>query len=187
MSEFSRALRTIDLQCSTDGPMVVLPEGDGQPAQEPFVFPHLPWSTMNWLGALGDRVWDQHEVCCALLLLINPARRCWGVTCPPQQPREDGVSWQMTDAVPMGNNPETPRHIGGTFQMARADSPEQVLELIPTCDGLHLIHPVGMELAGAWSFLRVQGQLSLRNSEEIVFDDWGMRMDEVIRVLGLSS
>jgi len=185
MSEYSRVLENLELRAEDDGPMVVLPrEGEG-PENVPFPFPHLPLSTINWLGALGGRIWDQHEVCCALLLLINPARRCWGVTVPPQKPRTDGVSWQMADAVPMGNMPETQLYIGGTYQMARADDPEQAISLTPQADGLHFVHAVDIEPAGAWSFLRVEGQLSVCYPEEVVFDDWGARIDEVMRVLGL--
>ena len=92
MSNFSHALQKIELKETAKGPQVVLPDpGDGT-SLKPFDFPYLPYSTLNWLGALGQRVWNEHRKCCALLLLINPERRCWGVTCPPQKPRRDGVS-----------------------------------------------------------------------------------------------
>lgn len=150
MSQFSRALQTIELTSNGDDLLVVLPEGEEQPNQKSFPFPPLPWSTMNWLGALGGSVWNQHEMCCALLLLINPDRRCWGCTLPPQTPRKDGVRWQMSDAVAMGNTPDTPRHIGGTYQMAQVQHPDEALSLVPEIDGLHIIHPTGMEPAGAY-------------------------------------
>lgn len=182
-----RELLNINLVSGNDGPMVVLPEEEGLTSHEQFAFPSLPWSTMNWLGTLGNRIWNEHRVCCALLLLINPERRCLGITVPPQLPREDGVSWQMSDGVPHGNTVETPRHVGGSFQMAVVDNPDQALSLVPQADGLHLIHAVGHEPAGLWMFLRVQGELTLENPCDIVFDDWGARCSAVMKVLGLHS
>ena len=44
------------------------------------MLPPLRWSMMNWLGALGGSIWNQHEMCCVLLLLIDPTERCWGLT-----------------------------------------------------------------------------------------------------------
>lgn len=111
MDKTYRKLMSVKLESGPDGPMVVLPPDDEHTTEETFALPHLPWSTMNWLGALGGRIWEQHEVCCALLLLINPARQCWGITVPPQKPREDGAWWQLSDAVPMGNTPDTPRYM----------------------------------------------------------------------------
>ena len=185
--KLNRELLNINLKAGHDGPLVILPEEEGLPSPEPFAFPPMPWSTLIWLGTLGGSIWDQHKVCCSLLLLLNPQRRCWGITVPPQKPRREGVSWQMTDTVPMGNTPDTPHHIGGTFQMAQADNPEQVLDLVPKVDGLHLVHRAGAEQAGAWMFLRVEGELALQNPNDIIVDDWGSRIAEVMRVLDLHS
>ncbi|MGB1125727.1 MAG: hypothetical protein ACPG4Q_11015 [Phycisphaeraceae bacterium] len=184
--ESNRQLTNVNLKSSPDGPMVVLPNEEGQRCYEPFAFPPLPWSTMNWLGTLSDKIWNQHQVCCALLLLLNPERRCWGVTVPRQESRRDGVSWQLEDFVPNGNTPDTPRHAGGSFQMSVADDPEQAMSLVPQTDGLHLVHPVGMEPAGVWMFLRVEGELTLENPNDIVVDDWSVRCTDVMRVLGLA-
>ena len=188
MQQFEQSLRNISLESQGDRPTVVVPdlesESDGVLR---FDFPPLPASTLNWLGALGVNIWAQHELCCALLLLLNPERRCWSVTVPPQKLQTDGVSWQMTDAVAMDHTPKTPLFIGGTYQMAQADDPDQVVSLIPQTDGLHLVHAVGRQPAGAWAFLRVGGELSLRYPGDIIFDDMAARTAEVMRVLGLSS
>ena len=181
-----RELLNVHLKEGSAGPVVVLPESDGVPRHEPFGFPLFPCSTLNWLGALSGTIWNQHEVCCALLLLIDPTRRRWGITAPPQQPPPDGVNWKLTDYLSRDNTSEMPRHVGGTYQMAVADDPEQALELILQADGLHLVHPVGMEPAGAWMFLRVEGELTLQNPSDIVFDDWSARFTDVMRLIGLA-
>ena len=187
MSEFSQMLRNIDLKETANGPQVMLPDTAEDANHEPFDFPHLPYSTLNWLGALGQRVWNEHSMCCALLLLINPERRCWGVTTPPQKPRRDGVSWQMTEASPVGEDPQAPLYVGGTFQMAQVDKPEQAVGLVPEIDGLHLVHAVNVFPAGVWTFLRMEGKLSLRYADEVIYNDWDARINEVIRVLGLKK
>ena len=183
----NRELLNVYLESGSDGPMVILPEEEGQPSYEPFSFPPLPWSTMNWMGTLGDKIWDQHEVCCALLLLLNPERRCWGLTVPRQQSRRDGASWQLEDSVPYGNTSEMPRYVGGSFQMAVVDNPEQALGLIPHADGLHLVHTIHQEPAGVGMFLRVEDELTLQNPNDIVVDDWSARCTDVMRALGLDA
>lgn len=187
MSKFSHALQRINLKETAKGPQVMLPDAGEGTTQEPFDFPNLPYSTLNWLGALGQRVWNEHRKCCALLLLINPQRRCWGVTTPPQKPRRDGVSWQMTEATPVGDHSGEPLYVGGTFQMAQVEKPEQAVGLVPEIDGLHLVHAVDVFPTGAWTFLRMEGRLSLRYADEVIYNDWDARINDVIRVLGLKK
>lgn len=124
MEPFGKPLRIIRLESQDHGLVSMVdfvgPEGDDVLR---FDLPALPVSTLTWLGALGDSIWEEHKVCCSLLLLINHNRHCWGVTVLPQNPRPDCVSWQMADAVPMSNTANIPIHVGGTFYMAPATDP----------------------------------------------------------------
>ena len=186
MDKEIQTLRSITLESGNGGPVVVLPALDAE-GDEPsrFLLPPLPSSTLNWLGRFAETVWQQHQKCCALLLLVNPERRSWGLTVPPQSSRRDGVSWQLADAVPKGEVDPDKLLVGGTFQTTALSTPDEAADIIPPTDGLHLVQPVNIELGGSWVYLRVAGRLDTPHPEALVTDDWGARIHEVMRYLNL--
>lgn len=186
MSEHFQPLKSIQLESGPDGPSLILPStGKGNDRSALAPLPHFPFSTLSWLGAFGQTVWQQHEVCTALLLLVNPERMCWGITAPVQTPRRDGVSWRLADAVPKGDLDPSRLFVGGSFQTSILTSLDDAADLVPATDGLHLISPVNIKPAGTWCFLRVGGQLDAIDPQTMVTDDWGLRIAEVMRYLNL--
>jgi hypothetical protein len=167
-------------------PVAVFPTTTADDNDRPrFLMPPLPFSTLYWLGTFGETVWQQHERCCALLLLLNTEFRSWGLTAPPQSPRRDGVSWRLADAVPHGEVDPEQLFVAGSFQTTRLTSPDEAQSLVPCHDGLHLVHSVEAEEAGAWCYLRVAGKLDTPHPETLIFDDYGARIYEVMRYLNL--
>lgn len=165
--------------------MILKDAPDGGELPSRLLLPRIPLSTMNWLGAFGQAVWERHQKCHALLLLANPIRQSWSVTVPPQSPREDGVSWRVANVVPHGEVDPGTHLVAGSFQMCRAAVPEDALDLVPPGDGLHLIHPVTVQPGGLWSFLRVAGQLDQYRPEDLIVDDQRVHIEQVMKLLNL--
>lgn len=188
MNTVSRPLQCITLESSSEGPLIVQPDGSHQ-SQDAYdsILPHLPSSMMAWLGCFGKTVWERHRCCCALLLMLSPDNQSWSVTAPPQSAREDGVSWQNADAVP--EDLALPGHVivGGSFQTTRLTSPDEAESLVALTDGVHLIHPLNGPMNGCWVYLRIAGELDVDFLNGVVFDDFQSKVEAVMQFMGFDE
>lgn len=188
MDTTPRPLQCITLEPSDYGPLVIPAGNANEPGDDVhLILPQLPGSLTTWLGGFGLTVWERHRRCALLLLLINPDRMSWGVTVPPQSGRQDGVSWQVADTLPHSDMLPDPMMVGGSFQTTRLRSPDDAADIVPPTDGVHLVQPVSGRLNGCWIYLRIGGELDTTFLEDVIIDDWQVRVEEVMQYLDLED
>ncbi len=158
---------------------------DGQAKYDAVALPPLRWSTLSWLSIFGAALWHRYHRCCSLLLLVDLHQAGWGLAGPPQEPRHDGVAWQVPHIDPNGSPGGRAASVGGSFQLTRCVDPAQGVAELPAYDGLHLLFPVDAEDRLCWCYLKAGGEVVALNHDVLIFDDWSQQIEQVIAELPL--
>ena len=140
-------------------------------AVEPFALPKLPLSLVHWLGALANLCYGQHQTCLAVSLLLDPVLKRWLPVLPTQQCGPSHARWQVRSE----DYQDLPKNLllAGSFQSTGSGSLFDALDLVPAFDGIHLVQQTGGDdrQAGAFGFIRCEGQAVLSEPGAILIDD----------------
>src|ERR1051326_1485978 len=60
-----------------------------------FELPQLPRSLSDWLLALCQRFWQQHQRCLSAVLLLDAQSHSWGTAVPMQECSRDSSHWSL--------------------------------------------------------------------------------------------
>ena len=136
-----------------------------------FAIPGFPMSQVVFLDTLGRRFWEVNHRCLAVWLMVDSIKHRWvRPEIPTQRCHGDGVAWSYQPAD-FADRPEQIL-IGGSYQVAFANTVEEVMASVPPCDGFHVLHLIINDQAMAILYLTTEGQTQIVERSQVFVDDW---------------
>jgi hypothetical protein len=172
----SRALPQIRLT-PVDRKLLVSPCTEEAADQfEPFLLPAIPLTISNHCSIMAETFYQKHHRCIGFVLLSNCPHRAWGIGVPQQRCSPDSACW---DAL-REDFADLPAHsvVAGSFQSRIIHSAEELPEVPPPHDGIHLVQRIEPNWRSISSFVRIGSQCTPISFDQIFVDDWSHLIDK---------
>jgi hypothetical protein len=156
---------------------------DEQPTFAPFVMPPLPMRHSDRCVSMAQTFYLRTDRCMSLLLMLNVRTQNWAVVIPSQRCAKDAACWNVNRK----DFPDLPPEflLAGSFQSRSALKHEELSDVPPPHDGIHMVLQVGEQYPTVWTMLRIGEACQIVRPNQVLFDETQETLDQIMHLLTL--